>query len=281
MRKVCLFFAVAASLLAVAACGPRQTKAEKQGWRLAMQSFTFHDFTFQEALAKTDSLGVKYIEAFPGHRLGNRWGERRFGFQMDSVTRREILALADSVGVKIVGTGVFSTSDPDEWEKEFAFAKDMGMEFITCEPRWEDWDLVEKLSDQYGIKVAVHNHPKPSTYWTPDSLLIAVGNRSKSLGSCADVGHWKRCGLDQIECLKKLDGRVISLHFKDITSPEEGSHDTVWGTGVLDVKGMLETLKAEDFKGCFSIEYEYNWGHSMPDIRKSIDYFNEVTEDIL
>lgn len=90
------------------------------------------------------------------------------------------------------------------------------MEFITCEPALEDWDLVEKLSKQYGIKISVHNHPQPSDYWKPENLLQAISDRSHSLGSCADVGHWRREGLDQIECLKKLKGRLISLHFKDI-----------------------------------------------------------------
>lgn len=265
-------------MLAAAACTPKQTAAEKLGWKLAIQSYTFHKVSFEEALDKTAELGVKYIEAFPGHRLGDKWGDQVFGYGMDEQTRKEILELAASKGVKIVGSGVFVPSDPSEWEKEFEFAKAMGLEYISAEPPMADWDIVEKLSDKYGIKVAVHNHPRPSTYWTPDSLLDAVGRRSSNLGSCSDVGHWKRCGLDQLECLKKLDGRIISLHFKDI-APEDaegGPHDVIWGTGVLDVPAMLSILKEQGFKGYFAIEYEYNWDNSVPDIRKSIEYFNDI-----
>ena len=276
MTRMRLFLAAAAVLLAAAACSPKQTPAEKNGWNLSMQSYTFHKFTFEEALEKTISLGVKYIEAFPGHRLGDKWGDQVFGYGMDGKTRKEILDLAAAKGVKMVGTGVFVPSDSSEWEKEFAFAKEMGMEFISTEPAMKDWDLVEKLSDQYGIAVSVHNHPRPSTYWTPDSLLAAVSGRSARLGSCSDVGHWKRCGLDQLECLRKLDGRIISLHFKDIApaDAEGGPHDVIWGTGVLNVPSMLQILKDQGFKGYFSIEYEYNWDNSVPDIRQCIDYFN-------
>jgi sugar phosphate isomerase/epimerase len=146
-----------------------------------------------------------------------------------------------------------------------------------------DWDLVEKLSKETGVKISVHNHPKPSEYWTPDNLLGAISGRGELLGSCADVGHWRREGLDQLECLKKLDGRVISLHFKDIAPKIEGEeqHDVIWGTGILDVKEMLKILKKQGFKGVFSIEYEYNWDNSVPDIKKSIEYFNQVSDEIL
>lgn len=261
-----------------AGCTPRQTPAEKMGWKLAVQSYTFHTFTFEEALDKTAELGVKYIEAFPGHRLGGKWGDQVFGYGMDETTRKEILDLAASKGVRIVGSGVFVPRDPSEWEKEFAFAREMGMEFISAEPAMADWDLVEELSGRYGVAVSVHNHPKSSTYWTPDSLLLAVSGRSPKLGSCADVGHWKRCGLDQKECLKKLEGRIISLHFKDIAPAEAegGPHDVIWGTGVLDVPGMLRILRDQHFQGYFSIEYEYNWDNSVPDIRQCIDCFNET-----
>ncbi len=276
------------TLIAVCAmfsCNTQQvhTKAEKQGWRLGMQSYTFHKFTLTEAFDKTEELGLKYIEVFPGHKLGGKWGDQVFGPQLDARTRKGLKELATSKGIKIVATGVVVPNSPEEWAPLFQFVQDMGMEYITCEPALDDWDLVEKLSEEYGIRIAVHNHPKPSTYWNPDNLLEAIGGRSNMIGSCADVGHWRREGLNQLECLKKLEGRIISLHFKDIAAKKEGEqeqHDVIWGRGILDIKGMLEELKRQNFKGVFAIEYEYNWENSVSDIRKSIAYFNQVTNEI-
>ena len=51
-----------------------QTKAEKNGWRLGMQSYSFHLFPLTEALDKTQELGLKYIEIYPGHKLGVNGG---------------------------------------------------------------------------------------------------------------------------------------------------------------------------------------------------------------
>ncbi|MDR1223648.1 MAG: sugar phosphate isomerase/epimerase [Tannerella sp.] len=259
-----------------------QSKAEKNGWRLGMQSYTFHKFPLTEALDKTQELGIKYIEVYPGHRLGGKWGDRVFGYTMDGQTRKEIRELAKSKGITIVGSGVFGTDNPDEWEKMFAFAKDMGMEFITCEPAVKDWDLIERLAKKYSMKISVHNHPQPSTYWKPELLLNEISGRSSLLGACPDVGHWNRGGLNATDCLKELEGRIVSLHFKDIAAKDSDGNqdDVVWGQGILHVTEMLEELKRQKFKGVISIEYENNWDNSVPDIKKCIQYYNEVTGKI-
>ena len=260
-----------------------QTIAEKNGWRLGIQSYSFHRFSLIEALDKTKELGLKYIEVYPGHRLGGMWGNRVFDFNLDVQSQKELKKLAASKGIKIVGIGVYVAEKSSDWEKMFRFAKKMKMDFITCEPAFGDWDLVEKLSKQYGISVSVHNHPQPSDYWNPKKLLQVISNRNHLLGSCADVGHWSREGLDPVESMKLLSGRLISLHFKDIAAKKNGEkeqHDVIWGTGILDIKGILNELKKQNFKGLFSIEYEYNWENSIPDIKECILYFDKVTCDL-
>ena len=119
--------------------------------------------------------------------------------------------------------------------------------------------------------MAIHNHPKPSQYWNPDTVLEAVKGRTPLMGACADTGHWLRSGLDPVECLKKLDGRVICLHFKDLViedpktqnaAPAAGKkksaamamHDVPWGIGVGDVKAQMAELKRQHFHGAFCVE---------------------------
>jgi len=254
-------------------------KAEQNGWRLSMQSFSFHKFTFSEALDKTKELGLHYIEVFPGHKLGGKWGDKTFDFDLTKEERKELKEFAESKDIRTISTGVYTTDNPENWEKMFILAKDMDMEFISCEPAVKDWKLVESLVEKYNIKVSVHNHPQPSEYWNPDLLLTQIENRSTLIGACADVGHWKREGLDPINCLNKLEGRIISLHFKDIAEKKDGEaeqYDVIWGKGILNVDKMLETLKNQNFKGVFTIEYEYNWENSVPDIKECIEYYNQV-----
>jgi sugar phosphate isomerase/epimerase len=124
-----------------------------------MQSYTYRKFPLTEALDKTQELGIKYIEIYPGHELGGKWSDKVIDFNLDGPARQEIKALAASKGITIVGSGVLTTKNTDNWEKMFVLAKDMGMEFITCEPEMKDWDFVETLAKKYKIKASVHNHP--------------------------------------------------------------------------------------------------------------------------
>ena len=39
------------------------------------------------------------------------------------------------------------------------------------------------------------------------------------MGSCADIGHWVRSGLQPVECVKILKGRIMSSHMKDLHAP--------------------------------------------------------------
>ncbi|MBK5194878.1 MAG: sugar phosphate isomerase/epimerase [Proteiniphilum sp.] len=283
MKKIFLLF-VALSLLTLSnACKSTrpESKAEKAGWKLSMQSYTLHRFTAVEALDKTQQLGLHFIEIYPGQKMGGDFGDALFGYALSDEDQEKLKSLAASKEIKIISSGVW-TAKREEWEKVFAFAENMKLEFISAEPALDDWDVVENLAKQHKIKVAVHNHPSESSYWKPEILLQAIDNRSELLGSSADVGHYKRMGLDPLECIKQLEGKIISFHFKDIAPVgSEGTlEDVIWGTGVLQVDEMLKELKRQKFKGYFTIEYEANWENNLPEIKESINYFNEVVEEL-
>ena len=96
-----------------------KSKAEKAGWKIAMQSYTFHLFTLQEALNKCRELGIKYIEVYPGHKLGERYGELSFGPDLDAQTLKRIRQDASRRGIRIVGSGVFTSDNKEDWTRFF------------------------------------------------------------------------------------------------------------------------------------------------------------------
>ena len=87
-----------------------------------------------------------------------------------------------------------------------------------------------------------------------------------------------RSGINPLEALKKLEGRVVSLHFKDLNEASPDAHDVPWGTGKADVKALLTELKRQGFKGVFSIEYEHNWENSVPDIAQCVANFDALRD---
>jgi sugar phosphate isomerase/epimerase len=248
------------------------------GWRLGTQAFTFRKFTFYEAIDKAASLGLDWIEAYPGQILSKEIPDVKFNHNMPAESRKQVKQKLFDTGVRLVNYGVVRLpNDETECRKVFDFAKDMGIETIVSEPPPEAFDLIDNLCQQYEIKVAIHNHPKPSPYWHPGRVLQVCNGRSKWIGACADTGHWMRSGISPLQAIIKLKGRIISFHFKDLNKlGERDAHDVVWGTGQANVMALLEELHRQRFKGVFSIEYEYHWENSVPEIRRCVQYFNDV-----
>ena len=258
-----------------------ETAADRLGWQLTIHSYTFQKFPIFDAIDETAALGVQYMSLSGGLILQ---GTNRVDTLSLSPGNRAAIKkkLREAGIIKLVNLGVVKLpADESQSRKVFEFAREMGIDTLVSEPEPEAMDTVEKLCKQYGMKVAIHNHPKPSRYWNPDTVLAAVKGRSPLLGACADTGHWQRSGLDPVECLKKLDGRVITLHFKDLAERDPKSHDVPWGTGSGSAKAMLQELKRQNFKGPVCVEYEYHWENSSPEIAECVKFFNKTCEELV
>ena len=265
-------------------CLPKASAAGEENWKLGMQAYSFKEFTFFEAVDKTKALGMKYIEAYPNQKLSPGLPDVQFHHNMSSAIKEAVRLKLQEAGVKLINYGVVGLPNNEaECRKVFGFAKEMGIETIVSEPPEEAFDLIERLCTEYNIKVAIHNHPKPQHYWDPDQVLKVCKGRSKPIGACADTGHWTRSGVDPLEAIKKLgaEKRIISLHFKDLNEfGVRDAHDVPWGTGVSKAKEILAELARQGFKGSFSIEYEYNWLNSMPEIKKCVEFFRKTAAEL-
>ncbi len=250
--------------------------AEKLGWRLSSQAYTLRSMTFFEALDCLAALGIKYVEMYPGQVISKDIKTKTGpGMSADEITA--VKKKLTDVGIKAVCFGVTGSG-----KDTFEFAKKMGIETIVTEAHPDQFAQLDKLIEEFDINIALHNHPKPSFYWDPETVLKGIEGHSKRIGACADTGHWRRSGLEPIDCLKKLKGHIISLHFKDVVEVGKGGWgDVPWGTGKSDAKGMLAELKAQGFKGVFSIEYERTTGQELLDnMAKCVEFFDKTAAEL-
>ena len=290
--------------------GIAQKTPEALGWKLGTQAYSFRLFTLAEALNKADSIGIKYVEGFPGQKIGAGI-EGTLDFHMPASRIDSVKQMLRKKGITMLSYGVVTPRTDEDWKHLFIFLKGMGLQQFATEPEPEMMPLVSKLADEYKINVAIHNHPRPSRYWDADTLIKYTAGLSKRLGSCADVGHWVRSGLDPVAMMKKLEGRIFELHMKDLhekpsaeytafqmsrpapgqagarsaaganrLQPPAGPHDVPWGTGISDIKSILYELKRQKFKGPMFAEYEYNWYNNAPEISQSIQYVKEVVRSM-
>ena len=284
MKRLYFLAAVAWFSLGAQAQTPTSTSsADKLGWQLAVHSYTFRKFPIYEAIDKTAALGVHYMSisgsvTFDGSNSVST--PTLSDVQMQGIMDK---LKADGLYPKFVNMGVVQLpADEEKSRQVFDFAKKWGIDTLVAEPPTNALATVEKLCQEYNIKVAIHDHPKGhSIYWNPEAVLAAVQGRTPLMGACADVGHWMRSGLDPVECLKKLQGRIICLHFKDLNEMGPSAHDVPWGTGVGQTKALMQELKRQNFHGAFCVEYEYHWETSSPEIAQCVKFFNATCDELV
>jgi sugar phosphate isomerase/epimerase len=247
------------------------------GFFIGCQAYTFNRFTVFEAIEKTAEAGGKVIEFYPGQPLSKDDPTVKWDHNASPETIQKVKDQLAKFKIRPVNYGVVGIpKNEDEARKVFEFAKTMGLRAVTTESV-DAIDTIEKLVKEYDIMVGFHDHPKRPKdpnyrMWDPNYILSVVKDRDSRIGSCADTGHWVRSNLKPVDCLRILKGRIISSHLKDLNKMGPDPHDLPYGTGVSDIPGILEELKAQGFEGNISIEYEYNWDHSLPEVAQCIGF---------
>ena len=264
-----------AALLALAGCRSVQSTTETS-MRLGLQAWTFHSLTFTDTLQTANRLGIHYLQAYPGQKLGGDL-EGKFHHTMDAATQAKVLALLKSEDVKLISYGVVGARDAVEWRQIFVFAKAMGMDSIATEPKPETLAAIEPLSREFGIAISLHNHPTPSTYANLDTALAAIKPFGPNVGLCADTGHWVRSGYDAVENMRRAEGRIVTVHFKDLNEVNvKDAYDVPWGTGASNAAGQLVELRRQHFGGVVLIEYEHNTAELEKNVGRCVEYFNRA-----
>lgn len=261
--------------------GPIPDSCKIGGFAVGCQAYSFNRYTVFEAIEKTAATGAKVIEFYPGQRLSKDDPQAKFNHDSPAEVIAAVKESLAKHGVRAVNYGVVGIpADEAAARKVFEFAKTMGVYAITTESV-DSVDTIEKLVKEFDLCVAFHNHPKRDNkpdykVWDPAYVLSIVKDRDLRIGACADTGHWSTSGLTPVDCLKVLKGRIISAHLKDRPAMGPGQHDVPFGTGALNVKGVLDELKAQGFQGNISIEYEHNWETSVPEITQCIEFFKKL-----
>ena len=265
---------LALSLAANLHADPIPENLRQNGWFIGAQAYTFKEFSAFEAIAKTKEAGGNVIEFFPGQTL-KPGSKDKVHHTMSAAAMAELQAECKRQGVHAVNYGVVGAGNPDEVKAIMTFAKKMGL-YSVCTESTEQIAAWEACAKEFDMKVAFHEHggsmqnPKYKV-WNPLYILGVVESRDKRVGACADLGHWCTSNLKPVECLRILDGRIISVHLKD-KEKFGPAPVVVAGKGVVDVAACLEELKKQKFDGHISIEHENDWKDSVPQVRANVDF---------
>jgi sugar phosphate isomerase/epimerase len=274
MKPIRHLWLLALAFTATLHAEPIPESLRQNGWFIGAQAYTFKEFTTFEAIAKTKEAGGNMIEIYPGQKM-KPGSDVKIHHTMPEEAIVELLAECGRQGIRPVNYGVVPANNAEEVNKIMAFAKRLGL-YAVCSESTEQIAAWEKAAIETDVKVAFHEHggsmsnPKYKV-WHPLYIRGVVESRDERVGACADLGHWCTSNLKPVECLRVLEGRIVSVHLKDKADFGNAAVVTV-GTGVVDVKACLEELKKQKFDGHISIEHENEWKDNVPQVKAAIDF---------
>ena len=249
------------------------------GFTVGVQTYTFRNFNLEQALQRTRDLGLRYVELYRGHVPLNSTPEQI----------RAVLNLCRQYNVTPIAFGVERfTSDNAANRRLFEFGRALGIRHFSADPDPDSFDSLDRLVEEFNISIAIHPHgpqgQRLHRWYSAEVILAAVRDHNRLIGSCLDTGHLIRSAqapfnrrLDPAQQIRTMGARNFGLHLKDHDNTRR--EDVVFGRGVLDVGSVLRALRAVNFRGFISIEYEAHPDNPSPDVRACLDVFRTAVRN--
>lgn len=223
---------------------------------MGAQSYSFRQFNFEDSIKCLKDLGLSDMEYCAVHFKPDAT-QPNFNYIKETIAKT-------GIAVKCFGVEGFS-GDAAANRKKFEFAKALGIAVLTADPAPDSFVNLDKLCEEFNIRIAIHNHGPGAHYDKVADTLKAVKGHSPLIGACVDTGHSIRSGEKPHQVIEALGPRVLSLHLKDWTM---GGKEQIIGEGDMDLLAVAKALKALHFNGPIMMEYEESPDNPVPDMKK-------------
>lgn len=212
--------------------------------KLGLQVWTCRNQSFEEMVEFTSDHRISRIQIYKTH--------------VDPADSGEVnlakLKFMQEKGVVPYSMYDGANGSAEQDREVFELARLYGMEFIVLEPKNQNkWPSLLKLSKEYGIKIAVHNHGRGTVYGDADVVKGLLG-KYEDLGVCLDVGWATAAGYDAAKLFREYGDRVLDIHFKDKRLEGEEIIDTMPGEGAVNFQGLFKAIAETDWSGTMAIE---------------------------
>ena len=241
-----------------------------------VQSYCFRNFKDnREVAAKVKQIGLDRIEICAVHANFD-----------DPASHAAVIDTYRQAGVRIVSIGVQTFIGDEAKERNwFRFAQAAGAKFISAHFKVDSFTsaipVVRKLSDEFGIRVAIHCHGGYMFGGSPDVLdhLLKLGGPQIGINIdtawCMQIGP--RQG-DPIKWVERWPDRIYGVHFKDfVFEKDAGWKDVVVGEGNLNLPAFVAALEKANFDGFAVIEYEADPADPVPALTRCVERMRAAT----
>jgi sugar phosphate isomerase/epimerase len=218
-----------------------------------VQSYCLRGFKDNNIVAqKTKAMGYDSIEICAVHA--------DFG---DPAAFAGVVDIYKKAGVAIGSIGVQTFKGEEAIERKwFECAKLAGAKYITAHFSISSYQeavkVAMKLSDEFGIRLAIHCHGGYMFGGSADVIEHLLKISGPQIGVCIDTAWCLQTGRgNPVEWVEKFAGRLYGMHYKDFTFDTAAKwKDVVIGTGNLKLPELLAAMDKVNFQGHAVIEYE-------------------------
>lgn len=281
------------------------------GVRLGVQSYSFRDLPFDQALKAMADDGFGECELFAPHieqgytdraplparpaggqparearnpqrdqaRAAEREELRKWRLSVPLDYFKGIRQKFDHAEVKLYAYNLsFNDSfTDDEIDHGFEMAKALGVGIITASTTLPVAKRVVPFAEKHKMIVAMHGHSNmtdPSQFAKPESFAQAMA-MSKYFKVNLDIGHFTAANYDAVDYIRQNHANIMLLHLKD-RKKNQGAN-VPWGEGETPIKEVLLLLKEQKYPIPAYIEYEYKGtGTSPEEVRRCLEYCKHV-----
>jgi len=241
-------------------------------FKMGLQSYSLRGLTsggkpdLEKALRATKDLGLGYWEAYTAH------------VPVDARQAEAYKKRAADQGVSVIGYGVMHFGkNHDANRKIFEFAKALGVGYLSADPDPDSFDSLDKLVEEYGVPIGIHNHGPGHRYDKIDKIAAAIKGHSEMVGCCVDTGHFLRSREDPVRAVEVFGKRVYGVHLKDVKNATEF---TVLGKGDLRTADLLKALAKLRYDRCLALEYEEHPEDPIAEIRQCLAATREAASGL-
>ena len=265
---------------AAPACGARTCRGAKPRYHVAMAGYTYNKFKLDQTLADLEKYDVHYLCVKNFH----------LPFNATAMQIAEFKRKCADHGVTPYGTGPISIDNADDMKRRFDYTAAIGASILVGVPGEKGADgkmqssrkmceIASKLSHEYGIRFAIHNHganPKtgnPRLYPTVPATYELIKDLDPNMGFCMDVAYTFADGFDPAEIVRKYGARIFDGHLRNISDPGNGSSGITAHRGVIDYLPFFRALAEIGYDGCFGLELANSFPNNPQWIPESLGYF--------
>lgn len=279
MKKVLTIVAVALAAVCAASCcgGGHEAResvlvGEHRGsddFNIGVAGYTFRKFTIDETLSALQEMGVHYMSV------------KDFWLPISSsVEEMEAFkAKCAEYGVEPYILGPIYMHSAEDIDAAFEYVARFGHKMFIGVPDYELLDYMISKVKATGIKVAIHTHgPDKMPFPNITDIVKRVGDPAIGIGCCMDLGHSVRYGDDLLKDISDYREWIYDIHIKDETAASDAGRTWEMGRGVMNFVPIIKALRAIDYQGKISVEFEKNAEHPALGTAESVGYLRAVCD---